>query len=130
MKIYLITKEKKVIVKEANNRYKFWTWNEGSYRLDSSCVRLSMKSGGINPNAELIFTENSPLPINSVIKEDTKMFDEVILKNALESVAHVDRGSSIFNWFKDLNSEKIVMWITLACLGIYLLYTYTHGGFK
>lgn len=130
MKAYLITKDKKVIVRDTNERNKFMFWNDGAYRLESSCVRLSFKKGGINPTAEIIFTENSPLPINSEKKEDKLMFDEVILRNALESVAHATHSNSLFGFLKDINGTKAVTYIVMALFGIYILWQYTHGGFR
>lgn len=128
MRVYLITKDKKLIIKEVDNRKKFFDWNEGSYRLDGSCVRLTMKNGGINPKAMIIFIEGNPISINSTVKEKSMdLLDEEIYRTDLESVAHVDRGLGILNWFKNINTEKVVLYIVLGLMAIYAIYLYSKG---
>jgi len=131
MKVYLITKNKEVIFEEVSSRKKFFTWNEGVYRLESSCVRLSSCNGKIGSEAELIFVENNPFPINSNSTESEvkKMFNEEIVGNDIESVAHVAHGNSMFEWLRNLKPEKAAIWITLGGLGIYLFWLWQHGGF-
>lgn len=137
MKLYLLTKAKKIIVEEVPASQRFWIYNEGAYHLESSSIKLSyqIRKGKINPNAEIFFTEGCPDPLGSPgASSGIAVLDSSIYENFLDSIGHASYSEGLMKKLGKLRdavtNPKSISIICFALAGLYIAYLYLHGAIK
>jgi hypothetical protein len=133
LRVYLITKEKKVTVKDVNGKEQFLFYNDGAYKLDGECVKLSFRGGRVNPEAELFFIENNPFPINKSDRQEMGMLEEVVIRNALENVVSISGQGlmGLFNKFSDwISNPKHMTALSVLFVAGVIVYGFISGGLK
>lgn len=134
MKIFIITKEKKVIEKNADSKEQYYFFNKCAYKLDGNCVRLTFKDNHVNPEAILFFVEGDPLPINvtdEARKEAMSLFDEEVLKNAIENVTKIKgEGFGGFFWkiIDTISNPKVITAMVVLGIAGLIIYSVLTGG--
>jgi len=137
LKCYIITVDRNVIVKEVDARQLYFFFNNGAYKIDGNHVRLSRKRDSEYEEAEIIFVENNPFPVqyrknvnNANNAENSDSYDSIaetldiaVLRNALENITSlksefnlVSKLKSFISWFgepKNITAILILFFIVL-----------------
>jgi hypothetical protein len=137
LKLYLLTKAKKVIIQEVPASQRFWIYNEGAYHLESSSIKLSyqIRKGKINPNAEIFFTEGCPDPLGAPqAQSGLKILDSTFYQNFLDSIGHASYSEGLMKKLGRLRDSianpKSISIICFVLAGLYIAYLYLHGAIK
>jgi len=134
MKVYMVTKERKVVCLKVNPAQSHFYFRNGAYKLDGNAVRLHYVEGRVNPEAELIYVEDNPFPRVSVEVDDkyqSSILEESVLRNALENVISLPSMSltAIFNKVIDfLSSPKTFGAFTTLFIVLVIVWGILSGG--
>jgi hypothetical protein len=130
VKVYFLTKERNVIVKDITTPTRWIAYNDSIYRIDNSAIGMSKEKGTLKPIAEIVFQEGNPYPLftadvqTSQENEEIDIMDDVLFKNLIEnSNPKSDFGfKNITGFFENIFNMKTLMIVIAIPVSLYVIY--------
>lgn len=89
-RVYIKRRNRTVDILEINTDKGFFVHGDNLYSVFPNAANLTWKPKvGVNPTPELVYFEDSPVPVNVPAEKSGELLDDFIIENALKQSAEI-----------------------------------------